>query len=113
MAAISGAWLRKRFASLAVWLPSFHHVPGDARLRDLKPELEQFAVNARRAQKGFSMLIAGSTGAARCRSAVALLKIATSNASSGENRRCTNARASLAERWRGPTRLMETSDTAG
>ena len=26
--------------------PSFDHVLGDARLRDLKPELEQFAVNA-------------------------------------------------------------------
>src|SRR3979411_460918 len=31
--------------------PSFDHVLGDARLRDLKPELEQFAVNARRAPK--------------------------------------------------------------
>ena len=26
--------------------PSFNHVLGDARLRDLKPELEQFAVDA-------------------------------------------------------------------
>src|SRR5262249_15873822 len=33
------------------WLPSFHHVLGDARLRDLKAELEQFAVDARRAPK--------------------------------------------------------------
>ncbi len=31
--------------------PSFCHVLGDARLRDLQPELEQFAVNARRAPK--------------------------------------------------------------
>src|SRR5713101_5306849 len=32
--------------SLAGWPPSFDHVLGDARLRDLKPELEQFAVDA-------------------------------------------------------------------
>jgi hypothetical protein len=32
--------------SLAGRRPSFDHVLGDARLRDLKPELEQFAVNA-------------------------------------------------------------------
>jgi len=31
--------------------PPFDHVLGDARLRDLKPELEQFAVNAWRAPK--------------------------------------------------------------
>jgi hypothetical protein len=37
--------------SLARWPPSFDHVLGDARLRDLKPELEQFAVNAWRAPK--------------------------------------------------------------
>src|SRR5215470_14407923 len=37
--------------SLAGWLPSFHHVLGDTRLRDLKAELEQFAVDARRAPK--------------------------------------------------------------
>jgi hypothetical protein len=34
--------------SLAGRPPPFDHVLGDARLRDLKPELEQFAVNARR-----------------------------------------------------------------
>src|ERR1700726_2466010 len=32
--------------SLAGWPPPFDHVLGDARLRDLKPELEQFAVDA-------------------------------------------------------------------
>jgi hypothetical protein len=32
--------------SLAGRPPSFNHVLGDARLRDFKPELEQFAVNA-------------------------------------------------------------------
>src|SRR6266550_6393430 len=37
--------------SLAGWPPSFDHVSGDARLRDLKPELEQFAVDAWRAPK--------------------------------------------------------------
>ncbi|MGI8723872.1 MAG: hypothetical protein ACR2J1_00555 [Methyloceanibacter sp.] len=34
------------------WRPaSLGHVLGNARLRDLKPELEQFAMDARRAQK--------------------------------------------------------------
>src|SRR5258707_2718186 len=37
--------------SLAGRRPSFDHVLGDARLRDLKPELEQFAVDAWRAPK--------------------------------------------------------------
>src|SRR6267143_3517804 len=37
--------------SLAGWPPSFDHVLGDARLRDLKPELVQFSVNAWRAPK--------------------------------------------------------------
>src|ERR1700723_539593 len=37
--------------SLAGRRPSFDHVLGDARLCDLKPELEQFAVNAWRAPK--------------------------------------------------------------
>src|ERR1700726_4286822 len=35
--------------ALGGWPPSFDHVLGDARLRDFKPELEQFAVDARRA----------------------------------------------------------------
>src|ERR1700722_3901929 len=37
--------------ALAGWRPSFDHVLGDARLRDFKPELEQFAVDAWRAPK--------------------------------------------------------------
>src|SRR5467141_3023904 len=37
--------------SLAGWPPSFYHVLRDTRLRDLKPELEQFAVDAWRAPK--------------------------------------------------------------
>src|SRR6202035_3022424 len=36
---------------LAGWPPSFDHLLGDARLCDLKPELEQFAVDAWRAPK--------------------------------------------------------------
>src|SRR6202048_3009251 len=36
---------------LAGWPLSFDHVLGDARLRDFKPELEQFAVDAWRAPK--------------------------------------------------------------
>src|SRR5450631_4531631 len=48
--------------SLAGRRPSFDHVLGDARLRDLKPELEQFAVDARRAPKRiFRGSSAGST----------------------------------------------------
>jgi hypothetical protein len=37
--------------SLAGWPPPFSHVLGDARLRDFKPELEQFAVDTWRAPK--------------------------------------------------------------
>jgi hypothetical protein len=37
--------------SLAGRLPPFDHVLGDARLRDLKPEIEQFDVDAWRAPK--------------------------------------------------------------
>jgi hypothetical protein len=48
MAAMSGAWLRKKVRH--PWLGG-SHVLGDARLRDLKPELEQFAVDAWRAPK--------------------------------------------------------------
>src|SRR5579864_334462 len=36
---------------LAGWSSPLDHVLGDARLRDLKPELEKFAVDARRAPK--------------------------------------------------------------
>ena len=49
---MSGAWLCKKIRH--PWLGGdrrFDHVLGDARLRDLKPELEQFVVNARRAPK--------------------------------------------------------------
>ena len=43
--------------SLAGWPPSFDHVLGDARLRDLKPELEQFAVDAWCAPKSMIIVI--------------------------------------------------------
>src|SRR5271170_4564770 len=85
--------------SLAGRRPPFDHVLGDARLRDLKPELEQFAVDAWRPPKADSPCSsAGSTRAAPCRSAVALPMGATSNASSSESRPCANARASRAGR---------------
>jgi hypothetical protein len=49
MAAMSGRVItQKRAPSLAWRSASLDHVLGDARLRDLKPELEQFAVDARR-----------------------------------------------------------------
>jgi hypothetical protein len=52
MAATTGAWLRGKGSPSLAWRPaSFEHVLGDARLRDLKPELEEFAVDARRAPK--------------------------------------------------------------
>ena len=37
--------------SLAGWSSPLDHLLGDARLRDLKPELEKFAVDARRTPK--------------------------------------------------------------
>src|SRR6202166_3242584 len=43
--------MQEGLTSLAGWPPSFDHVLGDARLRDLKPELEQFAVDTWRAPK--------------------------------------------------------------
>ena len=47
-----GAWLREKVRHpLAGRRPSFDHVLGDAGLRDRKPELEQFAVIARRSSK--------------------------------------------------------------
>jgi hypothetical protein len=42
---------QKGAPSLAWWPTPFDHVLGDARLRGLKPELEQFAVNGWRAPK--------------------------------------------------------------
>src|SRR3977135_267863 len=52
IAAMSGAWLRKKvFPSLTGRSTTLDHVLGDARLRDLKPKLEQFAVDARRPPK--------------------------------------------------------------
>jgi hypothetical protein len=42
---------QERSPSLGWWPPSFDHVLGDARFCDLKPELEQFAVDAWRTPK--------------------------------------------------------------
>src|SRR5271156_6164370 len=52
IAAISGAWLCKKV--LNPWLGGTRRLTmylADARLRDLKPQLEQFAMNARSAPK--------------------------------------------------------------
>ena len=57
MAAMSGAWLRKKVRHPWLGACPFDHVLGDARLRDFKPELEQFAVDAWRAQADFQTLI--------------------------------------------------------
>src|SRR6202043_306502 len=43
---VRGVVTQEGSPSLAGWPPSFDHVLRDARLRDLKPELEQFAVDA-------------------------------------------------------------------
>ena len=80
---------QKSSPSLAGRPASFDHVLGDARLRDLKPELEQFAVDAGAPQSGFRRSSAGSIRVAPRRSAGALPAGATSTASSSENRVCT------------------------
>src|SRR6202035_682542 len=43
--------MQEGLPALAGWPLPFDHVLGDARLRDLKPKLEQFAVNAWRTPK--------------------------------------------------------------
>jgi hypothetical protein len=48
---VLGVVMQEGPPSLAGRPPSFAHVLGDARLRDLKPELEQFSVNAWRTPK--------------------------------------------------------------
>jgi hypothetical protein len=96
MAAMSGAWLRKKVRH--PWLgrcPPFDHVLGDARRRDLKPELEQFAVDARRAPKRIFDAHPPDQRA-QLRFAAALPMGATSNARGSESRPCANARASRA-----------------
>src|ERR1700756_2550436 len=44
---VRGGVKKKGAPSLTGWPSPFDHVFGDARLRDLEPELEQFAVNTR------------------------------------------------------------------
>src|ERR1700731_140551 len=51
MAAIRRVVMQEGPPPLAGWPSSLEHVLGDARLRDLEPELEQFAVDAWRAPK--------------------------------------------------------------
>ena len=85
---------QKRAPSLT-WRPtSLDHVFGDARLRDLKPELEQFAMDTWRSPKRISCSSAGSTHAGPYQSEVALPVREISNASNGEIRPDANARAS-------------------
>ena len=49
IAAMSGAWLRRKVRHPCEAALPLDHVFGDARLSDLKAELEQFAMDARRA----------------------------------------------------------------
>src|ERR1700704_4173942 len=58
--------------SLAGRRPSFDHVLGEARLRDFKPELEQFAADAWRAPKRIFDAHRGDVlGAGRCKGVTA------------------------------------------
>jgi hypothetical protein len=83
--------------SLAGRPPPFDHVLGDARLRDLKPELEQFAVNAWRTPKRvFDVHPADQYAQLRVDLRSPSLGAATSDASSSESRPCANARVSRA-----------------
>jgi len=76
---------------------SLCHVLGDARLRDLKPELEQLAVDARRPPKRVSMPICRISA----RTSVFICgrppSGRDSSASSSESRPDANARASRTE----------------
>jgi hypothetical protein len=82
--------------SLAGWPPSFDHVLDDARLRDFKPELEQFAVDAWCAPKRIFDAHPPDQSAQLRVDLVALPMGATSNASRSESRPRANARVSQA-----------------
>ena len=82
--------------SLTGGYPPSDHVLGDAGLRDLKPQLEQFAVDARRAPKWILNAHPPDQRAAVSRLVAALPFDTISNASSREIRLCANARASRA-----------------
>ena len=88
---------QKGAPSLA-WRPTpFDHVLGDARLRDLEPELKEFAVDAWRAPKRiFDAHPPDQDAQLRLDLRSALPVGATSNASSDEIRLCANAQASRA-----------------
>src|SRR5450755_417471 len=80
--------------SLAGRRPSFAHVLGDARLRDLKPELEQFAVDTWRAPKRIFDAHPPDQYPQLCLNLRSPSPAgATSNASSSESRPDANARA--------------------
>jgi hypothetical protein len=81
--------------SLAGRPSPFDHVLGDARLRDLKTELEQFTMIALRTPK-WIFDAHPPDPQLRVESGVALPMGATSNASSSESRPCANARVSRA-----------------
>jgi hypothetical protein len=73
--------------SLTWWPRSLDHVFGHRRLGDLKAELEQLAVNARRSPTvGSRCSSAGSRRATPPRFVAALPASATSNANSSESR---------------------------
>ena len=98
--------------SLAGRPPSLDHVLGDARLRDLKPELEQLAVNAWRAPKQDFDACPPDQYAQPGPIRSSPLRGAISNASSGGSRaRCQ--RTSVSGRYRDNLQDDRTSDTAG
>jgi hypothetical protein len=86
----------RRCAVLGLVAPSFDDVLCDARLRDLKSELEQFPWIRGGPQSGSHSSSAGSGRPAPCRSAVVLPVGTTSNASSRGIQLCSNARVSKA-----------------
>jgi hypothetical protein len=94
--------------------PPLGHVFGDTRLRDLKPELEQLAVNAWRTPKRILHADLPYQHAQLCLNLRAALPASSiSNANSDESRPCACRRVSGRMIVREPAGSMETSDTAG
>jgi len=84
--------------SPAWWSPSLDHVLGDARLRDLKPEFEQFTVDTWRSPKRvFDTHSPGLTRLGPSQSADALPVRATSNVTFRINRARYSCRGSRRE----------------
>jgi hypothetical protein len=114
IAAMSSPWLRKKVCH--PWLGGPRRLIMYLATLDCatsNPSLSSSPWMRGAPQSGFSTLIRWSIRAAPCRSAVALPRGATSNASNSESRPYANARASRAGRLSEPAGLMETSDTAG